>query len=664
MKAIKILITLCIFCFSVNAQMVKDNRRVADVYFQNKEYYAAAAYYKKALSISADSAGFIVPYGFEKKIKESTDNKKTDYDYLVFQLATSLRLYKNFQDAEKWYLIATNFSNPKYELSSYWYAECLRSNFKFDEAIAAFQAFISKHQAKDEYGVNASNHIESCKFALQEIKYPRLFKLRKLPSDINMAGSNYAATVGKKQLYFTSSRPVGNSNKNEILTGNNGSSTVVKKESPYLNAIYTTDIDSAERPSVRQVELLSNKMEAAAPSFHPNGSFMYFTAWNNDKNRRIYLSARSGDNTWSEPVLLGSEINVPGFNSMQPSISNGGKYLLFSSDRPGGSGKYDLWYAPLRPDGSTGNAVNMGNMINSKADEEAPYYNPVTKRLIFSSNGRIGMGGFDFYQSNGDFKNWTSPTNLGYPFNSPKDDLYFTPSERSDDDGYVSSDRESVCCLELFHIRREVILFKGKLIDCKTLTGVAGAKVTLTGKDLVSSTAVTDVDGNYSFEIASNRGFHINVTQQAYFAKNVDYTVDQLVAVDTLDGEICIDRIPDKPIVLKNILYEFDSDQLTEASKMNLEHLYNLMVENENIEIELSAHTDNIGNAAYNLDLSNRRAKSCVDYLIGRGIPANRMTSRGYGYTMPVAPNNFADGKDNPAGRALNRRTEFKVTKK
>lgn len=669
MKAIKITMIFSLFISLANAQMLTDSRRVADVYFQNKEYYAAAEYYKKALSISADSAGFVVPYGFEKKIKdESSINKRSDYEYAVFQLATSLRLYKNFQDAEKWYVIASNFTNPKYELSSYWYAECLRSNFKFEEAITAFETFIAKHPAKDEYSANASSHIESCKFALAEIKYPRLFKLSKLAENVNQAGSNYASALGKQHFYFTSSRPINNNGKNEVLTGANGNVTVVKKETPYINAIYSTNINPNESSSViRRVDVVNAKaMEAAAPTIHPNGELMYFTAWYNkiDKNRSIYVSKKTADNNWSAPILLGGEINVSGFNSMQPYVSRDGKYLIFSSNRPGGIGKYDLWYATIRPDGSTGNAINMGNVINSKSDEQAPYYNPKTKKLIYSSNGRIGMGGFDFYHSDGDFKTWSSPKNMGYPFNSPKDDLYFTSLDELDNEGYVSSDRESVCCLEIFHVKTEMMRVNGKLINCETLAPVSGAKITLSGQDLQTMTTVTDTNGNYSFGINSNRGFHINATHRLYFAKNLDYKIEQLTAVDTLESELCVDGIPETAIVLKNILYEFDSDELTETSKTNLANLYNIMLENENIEIELGSHTDNIGSAAYNLDLSNRRARSCVDYLVSKGIPAGRMTSKGYGYTVPVAPNNFTNGKDNPAGRMLNRRTEFKVTKK
>lgn len=659
-----IFILLLSFSFAKAQFVSSDSKRVADVYFLNKEYYAAAEYYKKALQISPDSVGFVVPYGFEKKVLEESP-KKEDYEYAVFQLATSLRLYKNFQDAEKWYAIANNFTNSKYALSGFWYGDCLRSNLRFEEAIMAYNIFIKKYTINDSYKERAIAEIESCKFALNEIKYPRLYKLAKLPANVNLSGSNYATALLNNTFYFTSSRPKGVAGKNEILSGANDSK-VVKKATPYINAIYTAQVNTdTAKVDVSKVTVNVKEMEIAAPALHPNGNIMYFTAWVNkdEKIRSIYISRKSATGDWSDPVALGGEINILGYNSMQPYVTKDGKYFIFSSDRPGGSGKYDLWYALVRPDGTTGNAMNLGDKINSKGDDQAPYFNPKTKKLMFSTNGRVGMGGFDFYETQGDFTNWTAPKNLGYPFNSAKDDLYFTPLDDQDNEGYVSSDRESICCLEIFHVKKEVLIVKGKIIDCKTLKPLEGATVTLTGEDLEEMTTASDANGNYNFGITSNRGFHLSATKKKYFAAKMDFKLQQLVGIDTLKSNLCLNNIPPEPIVLKNILYEFDSAELTDTAKVNLNHLYDILVDNKDIEIELRAHTDNIGTAVYNKDLSERRAKSCVDYLVSKGIAPERLTSKGFGFEVPIAPNKTPDGKDNPEGRALNRRTEFRVTK-
>ncbi|SHG90154.1 OmpA family protein [Pedobacter caeni] len=663
---LKLLLVLCLLSNVVSAQFVTNSKRVADVYYLNKEYYAAAEYYKKALQISPDSSGFVVPYGFQTKLKQESP-KKEDYEYSVFQLAESLRQYKNFTDAEKWYAIAKDFNNPKYILSTFWYGVTLRANQNYTEAITAFETFQKKYTAKDEYAARTKTEIASCQFALYEVSHPRLFKLARLKNDINQAGSNYTPLLRGNNFYFTSSRPIGSGGKNVVLSDATSNSKVTRKQTPYVNAIYETSGNPLkESISIKKIPAISKNKELATPAFLPNGKVMFITGWSAKETRKIYQlnSASATGSDWSEPIELGGNINVKGFNAMQPSVSKNGKYLIFSSDRPGGQGKYDLWYCAIRPDGSLGQAVNMGSTINTPGDEEAPYYNVKTKKLLYSSNGKVGLGGFDFFESDGDFDSWSDPRNLGYPFNSSKDDLYFTPLDDNDVEGYISSDRESLCCLEIFHLKREYLNIKGAIVDCITGKPLDNVVVTL-ADSMQQFKFTTGADGKYNFRLNSNRQIKITAEKAKYFIKTLSYTYDQLAQKDTLfSEEICLTPYEkDKPIVLKDVLYEFDKADLTADSKVKMDYLYTIMVDNPKIEIELSAHTDSKGTPAYNLDLSDRRAKSCVDYLIAKGISQNRMTSKGYGMTMPVAPNKLPNGKDNPAGRALNRRTEFKVTK-
>ncbi|WP_050784330.1 OmpA family protein [Pedobacter sp. BAL39] len=666
---LKILLILCLLTTAAHAQFVTNSKRVADVYFQNKEYYAAAEYYKKALQISPDSSGFFIPFGFENKIKEESP-KKDDYEYSVFQLAESLRLYKNFTDAEKWYALANEFTNPRYALSPFWYGVTLRANQRYDEAIAAFQVFQRKYDLKDEYASRTKTEIASCQFALFEVSHPRLFRTAKLKNDINQAGSNYTPLQTGNNFYFTSSRPVNTSGKTQVLSDQRNDAKVSKKQSPYVNAIYETSGNPlTETISIKKIPALAKDQETATPAFLPSGKVMFITGWSAKDTRKIYqlnsAAPAAGSAGWSAPAELGSNVNIKGFNAMQPSVTKNGKYLIFSSDRPGGFGKYDLWYCAIRPDGSLGQAVNMGSTINTAGDEEAPYYNAKTKKLLYSSNGKVGLGGFDFFESEGDFDSWSEPRNLGYPFNSSKDDLYFTPLDDNDNEGYISSDRESLCCLEIFHMKREFLGINGAIIDCDTKKPLENVVVTL-DDSLQKFKFTTGKDGKYSFRVNSNRLLKITAERAKYFIKTLSYSYDQLAQKDTLfSEEICLTPFePEKPIVLKDVLYEFDKADLTELSKGKLDYLYTILIDNPDIDIELSAHTDNKGTAEYNMDLSNRRAQSCLDYLVTKGIPAERMTSKGYGLTKPVAPNQFSDGKDNPEGRAMNRRTEFKVLKK
>ncbi|WP_316819952.1 OmpA family protein [Pedobacter gandavensis] len=662
---LKILLVFMLLGSMASAQFVTNSKRVADVYYQNKEYYAAAEYYKKSLLISPDSAGFVVPYGFETKIKQESP-KKDDYEYGVYRLAESLRQYKNFKDAERWYSIAIGFDNPRYNLANFWYGVCLRANQNYDEAIVAFKTFQQKNKGNDEYLERAKRELASCQFALYEVSHPRLYAVNRVQNNLNEGGSNYAPVWRGNTFIFTSSRPIGSEGKSVVLTDDKSNTRVTRKQSPYVNAIYEVSGSPLEdKIRVTQLPAAIKGKELAAAAFLPNGKTMYLTIWTAKDTRKIYQRSRnsSGNEDWSAPVELGGNVNISGFNAMQPFVSGNGKYLIFSSDRPGGFGKYDLWYCAIRSDGSLGQAVNMGNVVNTAGDEEAPYYNVKTKKLLFSSNGKIGLGGFDFYESEGDFDSWSEPRNLGFPFNSSKDDLYFTPVDAEDVEGYISSDRSSLCCLEIFHLKREFLNIRGRILDCHNGKPLENAIVSISDS-LQEYKFTTGPDGKYNFKLNTNRQLKITAEKEKYLTKKLSYSYDQLAQKDTLFTEdICLDPI-DLPIVLKDVLYEFDKAELTEDSKLKMEYVYNVMIDNPTIEIELGAHTDSKGTVEYNLDLSNRRAQSCVDFLISRGIPASRMTSKGYGMSMPIAPNKLPNGKDNPEGRALNRRTEFKVMKK
>lgn len=667
MKLLKLSLLMCLMYTGTYAQFVSNNKRIADVYFQNKEYYAAAEYYKKTLQLSPDSIGFVVPYAYESKVKPESP-KRAEYEYAVYQLATSMRLYKDFRAAEAWYAVAVKFTDAKYALSSFYYGESLRANQKYSEAIVAFEAYLNNNRAVEAFREKATTELASCNFALYEMRYPRLYRFSKLFNQINDKGSNYTPVINNSNFYFTSSRPVAVGKKTEVLEYSGADTKVVKKESPFVNAIYEASGDPMQSGTmVKRIGVIEKGREFAAPAFHPNGKFMFLTSWTPKGERKIYrVDIASGNGaTWAPPKEMGMEVNVSGFNSMQPFVTKNGKYLIFSSDRPGGSGKYDLWFCTIREDGSVGPATNMGNKINTKEDEEAAYYNYETKKLLFSSAGRVGLGGLDFYESDGDFYKWSEPRNLGYPFNSSKDDVYFTPLDDADSEGYISSDRESVCCLEIFHVKKEYITVQGTLLDCHTETPLSGAIVTLSDSSQEIKVKVGD-DGKYKFRINSNRALKLSAEKEDYFTKVLSYNYEELVKADTLvNPKLCLMPFKiDKPIVLKDILYDFNSAELNIGSKLILDQLYTVMVDNPKIEIELSAHTDNIGTAIYNLDLSDRRAKSCVDYLTSKGISADRMLSKGYGFTKPVAPNQFPDGSDNFLGRQLNRRTEFKVTKK
>lgn len=660
----KLLLAFLFICCSAANQLalaqtlaVADYKRTGDVYFSNQDFYSAAQYYNKALGTYVTKADGYMPYVMEKK--KVKPGKLKDYQDVVYKLAESYRHYNDFTNAEKYYGEAVQFDNKKYPLVNYWYGICLRSNSKYSEALEQFQLFKKFYTTNDVYANNAAREIDNCAFGVKEMKKVKTpFTIKRMAGNINEGGANYAPVWwDQDQLMFTSSRPV-------VATAK-----MVKGKNPYINHLYVAKPgDSGMLGAIERIELPAQEMEQGVTALTPDGVTMYVTQWSvkdGKKHADIYKSSKSGSG-WSEVKKIEGAFNIPGYSTMQPAVSSDGKYILFSSDRPGGLGGLDLWYATLDASDNPGTPVNLGTAINTEGDEQAPFYDANLKVLVFSTNGRVGLGNQDLFQSKGDFSAWSIPENLGYPLNSPKDDLYFTNKKSGGKlfkTAYISSDRESVCCLELFSITRKGKSIMGKVLDCEDNQPLSGARVslvdTVAGKVIAERTL--DASGTYSFDMDDPGNFKIMAEKDSYFAKAL-YVRAESMGQDTLfNRELCLKRYEiGHAIILKDIYYDFNKATLRPESAVVLDTLFNVLKDNPKISIELSAHTDSKGSDEYNLKLSDARAKSCVDYLISKGVDPSRLQSKGYGECCPVASNTI-NGKDNPDGRALNRRTEFKV---
>lgn len=651
-------IVCCLFVVnSLQAQYVYDYKRTGDVYYEAKDYYSAAQYYNRALGTFKINANEILPYQAGSKDKKT--GKIKDYEIVKYRLAESYRMYNDFGNAEKYYEEVVSYNNPElFPLARFWYGVCLRANGKYPEAIDQLKQFKDKYTKVDDYSTRAALEIASCEFAISEASRTPGYIITKLNGDVNVGGANYApALLGKNTLLYTSSRP-----DTSVLEKK-------KKENPYINSLFLADGKDASFSNSRPLSISEVKgVEQGVSAVTPDGNSIFLTRWTNKngiKAAAIYISTRNG-NTWSEPKSLGPNVNVDGYSSMQPFVTADGKYLLFASNRPGGMGKNDLWYSMLDKN-SPGPARNMGTSINTRDEEQAPFFDGDRHMLIFSSDGRVGLGGLDFYSSEGDFSSWAVPKNLGAPLNSAKDDLYYAAADWTHpmNGGYISSDRESVCCLELFNIRRILKSIHGMVMDCDNNLPLSGAKITLidTIQQKVLQQVTLDETGRYRFEIEPKMNYKIMAEKENYFSKAIYVNTDQLEKVDSMESPtICLKHYEiGKPIILKDIYYDFDKATLRPQSLIVLDTVVAIMQDNPNIIIEMSAHTDSKGKDEYNMKLSQRRAQSCVDYLISRGIPSSRMIAKGYGESRPIAPNTLPNGKDNPEGRQLNRRTEFKV---
>ena len=414
----------------------------------------------------------------------------------------------------------------------------------------------------------------------------------------------------------------------------------------------------------------------------------------------LYVSRKVGK-SWGEPEKLNALVNEPNSTNTQPAIGYTAKsdmeVVYFVSDRSGGRGGLDIWYTIYDPKKKDYQQPrNAGSKINTSGDEMTPFYDMVTRQLYFSSTGHQGIGGFDVFKAQGELRKWYPAENVGYPINSSYDDLYFNISKNRED-GFLVSNRPSPnsfrnpsCCDDIYQYRwtdfiRVAITGTvypvdaaktGKNLDQAQLMAMKNTIKPLekgiislymvdkkTKEKLFIARDTTKSDGLYNFPLIPDRDYKLEMEGFQYFNEQVNISTDGVNFTYTIEmPPIYVNILSDKPIVLKNVYYELDKSDISTQAKSAIDStLFELMQKATDIVVEVSAHTDSIGNAEYNKKLSQERADNVVKYLVSKGVSKKRLVAKGYGAEKPVAPNKKPDGSDNPEGREKNRRSEFRV---
>ncbi len=673
MKKVTLILAIAFGFLTSQAQVVYDYLKSADAYYAKADYASAALYYERYLGLNNDKVkgDAYDPYtvvSLSKKQKIAVSNRQQ----AIYRIAESYRLLNYHIKAGPYYAQAAAFDSTVFPLANYWYGKTLRALAKYDSAEIAFNHFIAIHAASDSYKEDANREVGNLRFIQAQLKKKDLglYTVTKAASMLNTNGASYAPVwINKNALVFTSTRP--------------DTASASSKTKAYTNRIYLASYSDGVVSSVEKTDLPQvTDVHQGVVSFTPDANTIFLTRWtimNGKKNALIYTSKKL-NGTWGNPVLLDSNtINIAGSSTQQPFVMPDGKHLLFASDRPGGLGGFDIWSVDLDAAGNvTGTPTNLGAPVNSKYDEQAPYYHKPTASLIFSSNGNIGMGGFDFFQSKGNIGSWGNPENLGYPLNSVKDDIYFVSKGTEKNilaDVMFSSDRSSACCLEMFTLNkvRPLKQISGTVVDCEDSKPLPWVNLTVTNEaNQIIETRSTGMDGRYSFELDEFLSMNITAKAEGYTDASIsakgesnNELVSQSLQTICLN-KIKFDTIPPPPavdtvVVMNNIYFDFDravilpqSYEYIDAQILAMLKRYPTMV------IQISGHTDNLGNDQYNLELSQARAMAVKYYLEAKGIAAERLQAIGLGETVPIAPNEI-NGKDNPEGRKKNRRTEFKV---
>jgi outer membrane protein OmpA-like peptidoglycan-associated protein len=595
--------------------------------------------------------------------------------YLTYQLAECFWMTRDYAPAAAYFAEVYSMSAKLYPEAIYKAAVMQKMQGNYTEAIAAFNRFIADNpKTYKKLKKRAQLEIDGCNMAMNSVKDPVAVSVINAGPNVNTAYTESSPyPLGDSSLLFSTMRQ-------------NGPVEVDKRNVDYMSHFMTAhkqghveQVDSFQWPlEFKDGGFNTNKAHVGNGCYSPGGERFYFTkcaeADSFKVECKIYVS-KFEKAKWSEPELLGEGINEGGSNT-QPFVAKVGKkeILYFSSNRKLQSrGGFDIWYSVI--DSRTGSyrrPQNAGKQVNTEMDEVTPYYDNRVGKLYFSSNGLKTMGGFDVYSADGGPSRYQNVTNLGYPINTAADEMYFIKDPMGKPDAYIVSNRvgsialkNPTCCDDIWRIQYEPkLVVIGKVVDRKTqqLMNEVVVKMVDQNGDLKT---FNSTDGNFGFNIARGKSYVLTGDKTQYASTRASVNtmdVKRTDPDDTVTVTIYMDEItPVYTFSVSNVYYDYDKATLRPESVASLDSVVAFLKDNPSFNVEVYSFTDSKGKDAYNKALSEKRAQSVIDYLTGAGIEQNRLVAKGFGASMPAAANTDAKGKDNPDGRQLNRRTEFRI---
>jgi outer membrane protein OmpA-like peptidoglycan-associated protein/tetratricopeptide (TPR) repeat protein len=617
--------TILFFFMLISFPLLAQNKytKVADNLFERFEYVKAAQEY------------FLL-------------NEKGKSDpYVYKQLGDCYYNMFNTVESAKWYTLAVK---GEQDAETYFnYAQMLKANAKYEEANVQMKVFAAKAPADQraiEFRKNP-NYLPSL------ISKDKLFDVKIL--NINSDKSDFGAALYGDVLYFSSARNV-------------GGKKYGWNDEPFLD-IYQSDFksDGAYSDPIPIVELNTEYHEGPV-AITADGNTIYFSSesfnenlFHKDKVKRLkygqvhLFKAVKENGKWTGITPL--PFNNKNYSTSNPSIDKEGKTLYFSSNMSGSIGGIDIWKVKVNADGAFGTPENLGDTINTAGDESFPYITD-DNILYFASNGLSGFGGLDVFSV--DLNNNGLPNNLGKPVNTEKDDFYFTFNKEKNI-GYVSSNRTGED-----HIYSSIPVCKGQILtvvkNLKTGEIIAKAKVVILDEmNNILGTQIANDNGEVLYDVECEKTYNIEVYKDGFVTKS--FPVAKIKG-----GKVILEAsiepieviITETEIILKPIYFDYDKSNITQKGAAELDKLVYVLSQNDKLVIYAKSHTDSRGNDKYNLDLSERRAKSTVQYVISKGIAASRISGNGFGESQPKVD---CKNKCTEEEYSLNRRSEFMLVK-
>jgi peptidoglycan-associated lipoprotein len=632
-------------CKSVKLSVAEEKQRIG-------EYYEAANMYRKLYT----------------KAKPAQRDMRA---YVSYRMGICYQKINDVSRATSAYQNALRFNYPD-SLLNLRLAQTYHQGGRYNEAINCYNKFLEQNPESSI----ALNGLKGCSFATEMKENPTPYQVRRTDVLNSRYGEFSPMLTGDDydKLYFASSRAKKVSK--DSLSNITGQ---------LVNNIYLAEKDEkgAWKKPVELEDPVNTKFDEGTPSISADGNTMYYTYCESDPiNTRlasIYISARSGA-AWgvgTRANLVKDSVTSVG----HPAISPDGKYLYFVSDINGYGGK-DIFRARLVGMNDFGSIENLGPQINTAGDEMFPYIRD-SVTLYFASNGHPGLGGLDLFKASSDSLGVWHVENMGVPINSMGDDFGIT-FEGTRERGFFSSNRNDARGYDhIYSFERPTVtvFIEGYVSDAEE-NPLEGALVRIVGKDGLNEKVQAKTDGSYKIELERDISYVMMASASDYLNQNFELKTDPDERNETYYVDFYLSPIH-KPTVVENIFYAFDKATLRPESKEALDEIIRVLNDNSNVTIEMGAHTDRKGSDSYNEGLAQRRAQSVVDYLIEAGIPADRLTAKGYGKTEPktvtkkmTEENDFLHEGDvlteqyilrlTPEQQEIadqyNRRTEFKVT--
>lgn len=599
-------------------------------------------------------------------------------------------LYSNYKLKSIPYLEKSLQLNPNVDPQvHYVLGKAYHLDMQWDKAVVEFKIFLKSLTNPAEFKElveDVNKHIEECLTGKEMVKKPIRVFIDNVGAEINSQYPDYGPVISADEsvMLFTSRRPT---------TTGGGIDPFINE--PFEDIYISTKVNGKWGIAQNMGKPINTEDHDANSGLSADGQkFLIYIGKNQGD---LYEAELKGD-FWSKPEKMNKNINTD-FHESSACYSPDGKAVYFVSDKPdGGLGSRDIYISYKDEKGKWGKATNLGPTINTQYGEEGVFLHPDGKTMYFSSQGHKTMGGYDIFKSVFEKGKWSEPVNLGYPVNTPDDDVFFVTSASGkhgyyasfNGNGYGEKDiymvtflgfekpmimnnednllaslaapvKETVVAPPVLIKEAQLTILKGVITDDLTKKPLEATIELIDNlkNEIIASFTSNSSTGKYLVSLPAGRNYGIAVKKDNYLFHSENFDIPNTAAYQEVVKDVALKNIAvGSKIILKNIFFDFDKATLRPESTNELERLTKLLTDVPTLKIEISGHTDSKGADVYNKTLSNNRAKAVVDYLITKGIASDRLTSVGYGEEQPI------DTNDTDEGRQMNRRTEFKILSK